>query len=120
LAGLSLEGTETFRVADQLTQSQQRALYRILQESLTNALRHGDVDSPVRLSCTIAHDLLTISISNRIRQSESPVRVGHGLIGMSERASLASGEFHYVQESGNFVVMIQFAVHPVLKVDVDE
>lgn len=111
LAGLRLHGTGTFSLASQLTTDQQRALYRIIQESLTNALRHGDVAEPVQLHCERDNDRLRIRMSNRLRSDFSGFRPGHGLIGMTERAALVGAELQYVQEANQFVIMVHFFQH---------
>jgi signal transduction histidine kinase len=65
------------------------AAYRIVQESLTNAQKHGaGGDARVRL----AHDLdaLHIEVHNRgghPSSLESPPSGGHGILGMTERAT---------------------------------
>ncbi|MGW4941957.1 sensor histidine kinase [Actinoplanes sp. NPDC004185] len=67
------------------------AAYRIVQESLTNVLRHaGTATASVRLAVT--GDDLTVSISDTGRGSPPrPARDGHGLAGMKERVSALGG-----------------------------
>ncbi|MEK8072660.1 sensor histidine kinase [Rhodococcoides navarretei] len=68
------------------------ALYRIAQESLTNALRHGDPDRPVTV--TIESDSAGVELTVRnsvLPRRSSPETSGHGVAGMKERASLAGG-----------------------------
>jgi signal transduction histidine kinase len=67
------------------------AAYRIVQEALTNVLKHaGRVDTSVRL--TFAADALELLVHNRGPIPE-PVAdgQGHGLVGMRERVALYSG-----------------------------
>ena len=72
--------------------------YRIVQESLTNALRHaGPVEVTLRLR--IDESSLRIELTNRlpatVRTDESsgdPMSTGRGLIGMRERVTLLGGE----------------------------
>ena len=63
--------------------------YRVVQEALTNALRHA---RPSRVEVVIvrAPTRLAISVANDgIRSSDGPG--GHGLLGMTERVSLYGG-----------------------------
>ncbi|MFD5224584.1 sensor histidine kinase [Microbacterium sp. NPDC058342] len=79
----------------------QLAVYRILQEALTNALRHGDGDVDVRLSWW--PDRVEIHVANRVAAS-TPAPGGHGLVGMRERAQLVGGALSAQREAGWFVV----------------
>ncbi|MEU8229264.1 sensor histidine kinase [Actinoplanes sp. NPDC048967] len=67
------------------------AAYRIVQESLTNVLRHaGTATASVRVALT--GDDLTVSISDTGRGGPPrPARHGHGLAGMKERVSALGG-----------------------------
>lgn len=84
----------------------QLAVYRILQEALTNALRHG-VDPRVRVQLGWFADRVVLSVRNA-RSTASPVSTspasGHGVIGMRERAQLVGGSLTAGAEYGEFVV----------------
>jgi signal transduction histidine kinase len=69
-----------------------QAAYRILQEALTNAARHGD--GRARVDLTFADEAVELLVVNPVpagslRASDG----GHGLIGMRERATLLGGTF---------------------------
>jgi signal transduction histidine kinase len=71
------------------------AAYRIVQESLTNALRHaGQATATVLLD--YGDDRLTIDIADTGTGSDAPPAEGsgHGLIGMRERAGALGGTLH--------------------------
>jgi signal transduction histidine kinase len=76
-----------------------QAAYRILQESLTNALRHGNGGAAVAL--TYAGDALEIGVTNASR-NDRPATAGHGIVGMRERASLLGGEVVFESANGRF------------------
>ncbi|WP_221585660.1 sensor histidine kinase [Microbacterium sp. G2-8] len=66
--------------------------YRIVQESLTNALRHAPGARQVVVRTRVDPDRVTITIDNDITRDPQPSDgAGRGLIGMTERAALHGG-----------------------------
>jgi signal transduction histidine kinase len=98
----------------QLGMNRQLAVFRIVQESLTNALRHGVREAPVDLLFDWRYDALHLVVSNVVRPATGAVDTrstgelrrggGHGLDGMRERASLAGGSLTTQDADGRFVV----------------
>ena len=80
----------------------QLAVYRILQEALTNAIRHGDGDVDVRLSWLA--DRVEIDVRNGVDPGHTSAQGGHGLIGMRERAQLVGGTLAAEREGRRFAV----------------
>ena len=70
------------------------AAYRIIQESLTNAHRHGR-GSRARLRLDYHPDTLRIEVTNdtATNNDEHRVRPGHGITGMRERVTATGGTF---------------------------
>jgi signal transduction histidine kinase len=82
----------------------QLAVYRILQEALTNALRHGD-SGPVDVGLAWLPDRVELLVRNRVRaEPRSSEPGGHGVIGMRERAQLAGGSLDAGPEADAWVV----------------
>lgn len=74
-----------------------QAAYRILQQALANAARHGTGDAHVEIDFTGAE--FTLTVTNPVRGT--PPRVGgHGVIGMRERATLAGGSLDATRLKG--------------------
>jgi signal transduction histidine kinase len=74
----------------------QLSLYRIVQEALTNVLKHAP-GSPVDVHLARAGDELRVSVRNGA-PSGSPrvvVQGGHGLTGVRERVALFGGSLHH-------------------------
>jgi signal transduction histidine kinase len=101
-AGLDVSVT-TEGEARQLESAVDQAAYRILQEGLTNAARHGS--GPARVALVFGETALELRISNAASH-ESPARSngGHGLIGMRERATLLGGSLEVERGNGSFCV----------------
>jgi len=77
--------------------------YRIAQEALTNAQRHGDGTAAVVLRLDGSDLHLRISNPLRATPSMSPGS-GYGLVGMRERAQSAGGQVDAAPRGGEFVV----------------
>jgi signal transduction histidine kinase len=74
----------------------QLAVYRIIQEGLTNVLKHAPTASEARVELAFDKQDIRITITNdglpRPARSESGRQPGHGLTGMRERAAVFTGE----------------------------
>ncbi|MFD5201036.1 sensor histidine kinase [Streptomyces sp. NPDC058375] len=70
-----------------------REAYRIVQEGLSNALRHGGDASPVRLLVAVRERELEIVMENTLGERPAVARPGggRGLRGIAERAVLLGG-----------------------------
>jgi signal transduction histidine kinase len=80
-----------------------RAAYRILQEALTNAARHGDGSADVNVA--FGERALELTVVNRLRDHGAVRRVdGHGIIGMRERATQLGGSLRVGARDGCFEV----------------
>lgn len=80
-----------------------QAAYRILQEALTNASRHGA--GAVRIGLVFGDSALEMTVTNPVPARAVPQSSGgHGLIGMRERAGLLGGSLHAAPVSGGFCV----------------
>jgi signal transduction histidine kinase len=85
-------------VSRSLAKTQDLAAYRVLQETLTNALKHGGDGTAVEIELEWQHDAL--ELETKTVETEQPVyvraghagaRVGHGIAGMVERVRLIGG-----------------------------
>ena len=97
---------------DELPSGVDLSAYRIVQESLTNTLKHGGpgVRAEVHVECS--HDQVAISVLDDGRGLTTTAGDGHGLIGMQERVALLGGELDAGPRPGG-----GFAVHASLPVE---
>jgi signal transduction histidine kinase len=79
-----------------------QAAYRILQEALTNAARHGDGSAEVEIG--FRPSSLELIVTNPTRPGSPPGQVGHGIVGMRERATLLEGSLEAAAGDGRFRV----------------
>ena len=85
--------------------SVQLAVYRILQEALTNAIRHGG-DGGVDVALAWHPDRVDLSVRNDLGDVSTGEKraPGHGLIGMRERAQLIGGRLDAAPAGTSFLV----------------
>jgi len=86
----------------QLSPAAARALYRIVQEALTNAVRHTS-NGPIRVEVERVADRVLLDVTNEGRDLPDPVP-GRGLVNMRERARLEGGEVEAGPFEGGFRV----------------
>jgi|GEM_PF-2799129 len=70
------------------------AVYRIVQEAITNAMRHADGATQLAVSLVYSRQSLTVQVHDNGHVDPGPVRPGNGLSGAAERAALVGGELH--------------------------
>lgn len=70
------------------------AIYRIAQESLTNAVRHGRSASRIDIAVCRVGEFVTLRVTDDGRTDPSAApEPGFGLLGMAERVQLLGGSF---------------------------
>ena len=108
--GLSIEGDRR-----PLDPAVELAAYRIIQEGLTNVLKHSS-GSEAQVRVAFGPDVLRIEIENAVttRSPDLPAREGegHGLIGMRERAAMLGGELEAGATPSGFRVVARLPVQP--------
>jgi signal transduction histidine kinase len=93
-------------VPQRLDSATDQAAYRILQEALTNAARHGT--GMARVELAFGERALELKVSNPAPHGSAPrANGGHGLVGMRERATLLGGAFDAEHVGGTFRVRVR-------------
>jgi signal transduction histidine kinase len=99
--GLRVEGP-----FEQLPAAVSLTVYRIVQEALTNALKHaGPATVDVNVSCTPSAVSVEVADDGRQAVQNGSKGTGHGLLGMRERVALFGGELRVgPRPSGGYAV----------------
>ncbi len=78
--------------------------HRLLGESLTNALKHGDLAAPVNVAIDWT-DGYRLHVTNHVNGSATgQPSGGHGLVGMAERTTVAGGTFSAGRDGDSWIV----------------
>lgn len=85
--------------------------YRIVQESLTNVLRHSGADDAV-VAIRYGIEDLTVEVTDNGRNGTAASGDGTGLTGMRERVTLLHGEFRAGSTSDGFSVTARLPLEP--------
>jgi signal transduction histidine kinase len=92
------------------------AVYRIAQEALTNANRHGPGSVELTVTAQAAHVL--VEASNPLGSDSASTdatkdeRFGFGLVGMRERCASVDGSLEVFVHEGMFVVRATLPISP--------
>ncbi|WP_242676480.1 sensor histidine kinase [Streptosporangium minutum] len=79
-------------VPQELPEGEQLTVYRIVQEALTNTLKHGGPDASATVEMEYGLRELFLRVTDDGRGAAVPGRPGgHGLVGMRERAAMFGG-----------------------------
>lgn len=82
------------------------ATYRIVQEALTNVVKHAGPDPTAEVRLSANDQMLTIEVTDRGSGLSTLPGSGHGLLGMRERAGLLGGTFEAgPRPEGGFRIM---------------
>ncbi|WP_227468034.1 sensor histidine kinase [Microbacterium sp. YJN-G] len=101
----------THEVEGEISAAVQIAVYRIVQESLSNAVRHAP-GSSIGVSVTTAGDDVQVVVRNTPVPPSDPGTPGHGLRGMTERATLLGGEIHADRDGDGWTVSARIPRQP--------
>lgn len=115
-AGVSIELVRPLPNDDGVGAAVAVSAYRIVQESLTNVIRHAGADPTVRLD--VAHDgsVLTVVVEDDGREviGDEADRGGTGLTGMRERVAVLGGSIESGgRPGGGFRVAARLPLQPV-------
>ncbi|MFD3701694.1 sensor histidine kinase [Nocardia sp. NPDC058658] len=100
-AGFTVEATVETQL-DRLDAISRLTLLRLVQESLTNVMKHADRGVPVRFRVHRRDGGIALEVVNGRRETVAPS--GHGVVGMRERAELAGGTLTVGAEERTWVV----------------
>ena len=83
-------------------------------ESLTNALKHGDLGRPVavREDWTDGYRLRVVNDLRPLAATDHPTNEGHGLLGMTERVTQLGGRVLAGESSGRWVTEVTIPGRP--------
>ncbi|MFC6015012.1 sensor histidine kinase [Plantactinospora solaniradicis] len=116
-SGLRIVATER-GVRRALPPSVAWSAYRILQEALTNAARHGRGSAEVGM--LFGDEAMEITVANPVARDGgggAPVAGGHGIVGMRERATLLGGSLDTADGGGTFRLHARLPYHSLMRAD---
>jgi signal transduction histidine kinase len=110
LAGVRLELRLNGATAS-LSPAVELAAYRVVQETLTNAMKHAP-GSPVQLSIRYGQQAMELEVSNALSAAHhsEPLSGGHGLAGMRHRVEACGGTLDWGRHDGAFSVRARLPV----------
>ncbi|MFC0582650.1 sensor histidine kinase [Micrococcoides hystricis] len=121
VSGLTIKAETSGEARDVFNPVTQLAIYRAVQEGLTNALKHGDASEPVVLSFAWQNRGLQIQIANQRANQGASARpasalshtgAGQGLVGIEERVRLVGGTINAAPHPDGRFILTVFIPYP--------
>ncbi len=96
----------------ELSEGEQLAVYRLVQEALTNTLKHGGPGARATVEMEYGMRELVVRVTDDGRGAAAPLSEGgHGLLGMRERVSMYGGAVQAApRPGGGFEVLARLPV----------
>ncbi|MBD8103949.1 two-component sensor histidine kinase [Plantibacter flavus] len=94
---------------DDLPQPIQRAVYRTIQEGLTNVRKHAP-GAIAHIRADATKNVVSVSIQNQLTlpvHTDASLPGGHGLMGLQERAELLGGTLAVVTDTETFTLALR-------------
>jgi two-component system sensor histidine kinase UhpB len=88
-----------------------QTVYRVLQEGITNVLRHAQA-TEMRLAATVSDGQVLVEISDNGVGMPANVVIGRGLTGMRERVRALGGRFDLSRSDGRTIVRCSLPFAP--------
>jgi len=108
-AGASVTLTQV--ISGDVSTATQIAVYRIVQESLSNAVRHAP-SSAIDVNVGADADDIAVVVRNSPAPAAPAEPFGHGVRGMIERATLLGGDLHAGPDGDGWTVTARIPRHP--------
>ncbi|WP_330180689.1 histidine kinase [Nocardia sp. NBC_01503] len=102
-AGLPVE--LTIDIPDGLTEGMGSVVYRIVQEGLTNVVKHAGAGARARVSIVPREGWLRIGVEDDGRGTPGSGRAGYGLLGMRERVAAYGGDIELRRQPGGHLLV---------------
>jgi signal transduction histidine kinase len=95
--------------------------YRVVQEALTNVIKHAGVGATASVDVHVGPDAVAVEVINTNHAARpAPTPSGHGLIGMTERVTAYGGDLRVGPEpDGRFGVRAQIPFDPTDRSEAD-
>jgi signal transduction histidine kinase len=82
--------------------------YRIVQEALTNVIKHAGPGARAEVDLRYGDEVLELSVVDDGRGASLETRVGHGLVGIRERVAVVGGQVETrPRDEGGFAVRVR-------------
>jgi two-component system sensor histidine kinase UhpB len=98
-------------VLDTLDALTAQTIYRVIQEALTNVMRHADAKKVIAVA-RVEGRAVHIDVSDDGRGFAAPAVFGRGLTGMRERVLALTGRFSFERQAGLTVIEIVIPIDP--------